>query len=223
MFDIASYEIDGGYNPQIFVRINDPLKLQSLSRSKHYSNKILKNIKNRHERAIEILNGFMLNEYTNEERWNIVEQYFLGNDDIVDSLLNIERKTKNDNNEPFNNLSDSNQTTNMNNVKSDELEIEKGRNLKEIDINTWDDISSKFFIEVDSFKKAKLQLPDEIATVFKYKDSKVSSLFTWHTFNVVIFENEPQESIKKRLQKDGWFIQVWGNWDLKLLNEHLKG
>lgn len=223
LFDIASYEIDGGYNPQIFVRINDPLKLQSLSRSKNYSNKILRNIKNRHDRAIEILNNFMLNKFTNDERWNIVEQYFLGKDDTVDSLLNIERKTKNYSNEPFNNLSDSNQATNMNNVKSDELEIEKGRNLKEIDINTWDDISSKFFIEVDSFKKAELQLPDEIATVFKYKDSKVSSLFTWHTFNVVIFENEPQESIKKRLQKDGWFIQILGNWDLKLLNEHLKG
>lgn len=99
LFDFATYEYIGGRNPQIFVRINDPLKLKRLAEyDKPYKNNILVNIEERHKRAVKIMNSFMNNSYSNEERWNIIEYYFLGMDDVVDSMLKIsfDKKVKKD-------------------------------------------------------------------------------------------------------------------------------
>ena len=87
--NMASYEIIGGQNLQIFLRINDPSKLLQISKNNNYRNNILSDIENRHNRAISIIDGFMSNDFSNTERWEIIEQYFLGNDDFIDSALNI--------------------------------------------------------------------------------------------------------------------------------------
>ncbi|MDR0949499.1 MAG: hypothetical protein LBM69_08310, partial [Lachnospiraceae bacterium] len=80
----------GGKNPAIFVRLNDPLKIKRLIESgDNYRNLILTNIEGRHKRAVDIMNSFMGIERTNDERWNIIEHYFLGDDEIIDNLLGI--------------------------------------------------------------------------------------------------------------------------------------
>lgn len=90
LFDFASYEFIGGRNPQIFVRINDPMKLRRIAESNQvYKNQILRDIEERHKRAVKIMNHFMQLDYSNEERWDIIEDYFLGNDIIIDSKLGI--------------------------------------------------------------------------------------------------------------------------------------
>ena len=90
LFDFASYEISGGKNPAIFVRINDPLKLRRLIESdKAYRNNVLTDIESRHKRAIVIMNHFMDGNYSNEDRWGIIEDYFLGKDMLVDHKLGI--------------------------------------------------------------------------------------------------------------------------------------
>jgi ATP-dependent DNA helicase RecQ len=90
LFDFASYELIGGRNPQIFVRINDPLKLKRIAESeKEYRNSILTDIEERHKRAVTIMNRFLNGNYSNDERWGIVEDYFLGNDLVVNTRLGI--------------------------------------------------------------------------------------------------------------------------------------
>lgn len=90
LFDFATYEFVGGRNPQIFVRINDPIKLRRLAEStKEYRNSVLSDIEARHKRAVQIMNHFMGADYSNEERWHIIENYFLGNDELVDEVLGI--------------------------------------------------------------------------------------------------------------------------------------
>jgi len=90
LFDSATYDISGGKNPAIFVRINDPLKLRRLVESNSsYKNRLLTEIEHRHKRAISIMNHFMGNEFSNEKRWEIIEDYFLGLNEIVDHKLGI--------------------------------------------------------------------------------------------------------------------------------------
>ncbi|MCL1809775.1 MAG: DEAD/DEAH box helicase [Clostridiales bacterium] len=90
LFDIASYELSGGKNPAILVRVNDPLKLRRLVESGDgYRNGILSGIEARHKRAVSIMNRFMGEERDNETRWQIIEDYFLGKDEKVDRQLGI--------------------------------------------------------------------------------------------------------------------------------------
>lgn len=77
IFGLCTYEINGGKFPQIFVRINDPKKLDTLSRSK-YTNRFVSEIENSHEVSIGIMNYFFQQPMTNIERWVYIEDYFLG-------------------------------------------------------------------------------------------------------------------------------------------------
>ena len=91
MFDLATYELIGGRNPQIFVRINDPLKLKRIAESeKEYRNILLSNIEERHKRAAILVDKFMISGLNDEDRWSVIESYFLGYDGLVDSQLGIE-------------------------------------------------------------------------------------------------------------------------------------
>lgn len=90
LFGYATYDLIGGRNPQIFVRINDPLKLKRISESnREYRNRILSNIDERHKRAAVVVDRFMTLKLNDEERWDLIENYFLGFDGAVDSQLGI--------------------------------------------------------------------------------------------------------------------------------------
>ncbi|MDU2065037.1 MAG: helicase-related protein [Sporomusaceae bacterium] len=88
LFGLASYEIIGGKNTEIFVRVNDPLKVRRLS-LKNYTNIILTEIERKQERSQKVLMEFLKKDLSNEERWDIIEDYFLGRDDIVSQILEI--------------------------------------------------------------------------------------------------------------------------------------
>ncbi len=90
LFNLSTFELQGGRNPQIFVRVNDPMKLKRIVMSeKDYRNTLLTDIENRHKRAAEIVNGFMNIDKPDKHRWSLIEKYFLGYDDEVDEELKI--------------------------------------------------------------------------------------------------------------------------------------
>lgn len=92
MFNLATYDLTGGRNLQIFVRINDPLKLKRIVESrKEYRNRLLTDIEERHKRSAIILDRFMNTKLSDIERWSIIENYFLGFDGEVDRQLGINR------------------------------------------------------------------------------------------------------------------------------------
>jgi RecQ family ATP-dependent DNA helicase len=79
IFELAIYEITGGELPQLFVRINDPLKLNSLSR-REYENNVVSDVKRRHKVSVEIMTYFFQTKMKDTERWDYIEDYFLGNE-----------------------------------------------------------------------------------------------------------------------------------------------
>jgi ATP-dependent DNA helicase RecQ len=88
MFNLATFEIAGGKSSHIFVRINNAKILKQITRSKEeYRNAPLTEIQKRHERAVDLVNRFMRASLSNEERWDVIEHYFLGNNGVVDEIL----------------------------------------------------------------------------------------------------------------------------------------
>lgn len=88
LLDLATYEIRGGEKAEVFIRINDPIKLQRLS-SGRYTNDVLRAIQERHRHNHRLLDAFFRTQMTTEDRWKLIEQYFLGNEDYVSNVLNL--------------------------------------------------------------------------------------------------------------------------------------
>lgn len=85
MLELGTFEIKGGENPMVFIRINDPLRIERDSNNSRYTNTLLSKTLERHHLSNEIFDHFFLRSFTNEERWDFVEDFFLGSD--VDILL----------------------------------------------------------------------------------------------------------------------------------------
>ena len=86
IMELGSFETTGGDEPKIFLRLNDPRRIERDSKNDQYKNSILESIKNRHKVSCDLFEHFFTNYFSNEKRWNLVEDFFLGmsNDDLFE-------------------------------------------------------------------------------------------------------------------------------------------
>lgn len=77
MFDLATYELSGGEQPQIFIRINDPLKIERFATTT-YENSVVEDVHRRQRASVALLEQFFLTDMTDAQRWQFIENYFLG-------------------------------------------------------------------------------------------------------------------------------------------------
>ena len=89
IMEYGTFEVKGGDNPMIFIRINDPKKLRKDAYSNDYNNTLLSSTLNRYSTSNQIFDHFFLRDFSNEERWNFIEDFFLGTD--IDELLSNHR------------------------------------------------------------------------------------------------------------------------------------
>lgn len=75
---VADYQRQGGDEPAIFVRINNPYYLNMLIRSKNYENDILNAIYEKFLFSERIFTYFFTTKMTDKQRWDFIEEYFLG-------------------------------------------------------------------------------------------------------------------------------------------------
>ncbi len=80
ILDIGTFDVKGGDKPMIFIRINDPARILRDAQNKSYNNKILSKTLEKHYISNEIFDHFFLRKFSNEERWNFIEDFFLGMD-----------------------------------------------------------------------------------------------------------------------------------------------
>lgn len=79
IFDYVSYEIIGGEEPEIFIRLNDPNKVAGIvTGAIKYSNNYVTTAKEKHDRDVKVLYKFFVELRGNKERWDYIERYFLG-------------------------------------------------------------------------------------------------------------------------------------------------
>lgn len=89
LLGLATYEIRGGEKAEVFVRINDPAKLERLAASGKYTNGVLQSIQAHHRNNECLLSAFFATDMSDDARWELIEQYFLGNEEHVRNVLNI--------------------------------------------------------------------------------------------------------------------------------------
>lgn len=78
MVGLGTYECKGGDNPMIYIRINDPERIHRDSDNPSFKNELLTRTAKRHEISSEIFDHFFTNTFSSEERWNYIEEFFLG-------------------------------------------------------------------------------------------------------------------------------------------------
>lgn len=82
--NLGSFETNGGKDPKISLILHNPERFKRDSVDFNYSNKILESIEERHKISCEFFKKFFGKYYTNGDRWNMIEDFFLGksNDEI---------------------------------------------------------------------------------------------------------------------------------------------
>ena len=88
--NIASSQKVGGADPQVFVRINNPVYLNNLVRNGNYHNQMLADIYDKYRLSERIFSYFFLTDMTDKQRWDFIEAYFLGTSE--EQLLSFIKK-----------------------------------------------------------------------------------------------------------------------------------
>lgn len=83
LLDIGTYEMKGGENPVVFIRLNDPERIKRDAFNAGYKNLLLQKTLQKFEVSNQIFDYFFCRKFSNEERWSFIEDFFLGADNDV--------------------------------------------------------------------------------------------------------------------------------------------
>lgn len=83
LLDIGTYEMKGGENPVVFIRLNDPERIKRDAFNVGYKNLLLQKTLQKFEVSNQIFDYFFCRKFSNEERWSFIEDFFLGADNDV--------------------------------------------------------------------------------------------------------------------------------------------
>jgi len=85
ILDCGSFEMQGGEAPMIFIRLNNPEKVYYDSQNTNYQNILFEKTQEKHTVSTEIMNHFFTRSFSNQERWNFIEDFFLGenNEELI--------------------------------------------------------------------------------------------------------------------------------------------
>ncbi|MFR3912731.1 MAG: hypothetical protein ACLTYB_16595, partial [Clostridium paraputrificum] len=77
--DVLSFEMLGGANSQLYIYINQIQGLKNILNSPNsYKNRLLEIVAERHLISVKMLTYLYEGNFTSEQRWNLLEDYFLG-------------------------------------------------------------------------------------------------------------------------------------------------
>jgi hypothetical protein len=95
ILDLGPFEMRGGDNPMIFIRVNSPERVRRDCFSNNYQNILYDKTKDKHEISSELMSHFFTRYFTNEERWDFIEDFFLGSslDELVSKYPGRDPKT----------------------------------------------------------------------------------------------------------------------------------
>lgn len=76
---VLTFEMIGGANSQIYIYVNQIQALQNIVNGKYnYNNRLLEAVAERQMISVKMLTYLYEEEFTSEDRWNLIEDYFLG-------------------------------------------------------------------------------------------------------------------------------------------------
>ncbi len=92
-FNVLSFEMIGGENSQLYIYINQIQSLKNIiNMPGSYNNKLLENVAVRHLISVKMLTYLYENDFSSDDIWNLLEDYFLG---IIPAKVKSECKKEN--------------------------------------------------------------------------------------------------------------------------------
>lgn len=185
IFDYISYEIIGGEEPEIFIRLNDPIKVQGIvTGAIKYSNNYVTTAKEKHERDVKVLFKFFNDLKENKERRDYIERYFLGYNVISENL-----ESKND-------------TIKLKKV------IDDIHSYSTASLKGWKD--AKFLFDelygkiIDEISELGVPIPSYLQTTIKNKILIENPIMSWPDKNVVVFGPDVTQIDMDKCKLIGW-------------------
>ena len=87
-FNVLNFKINGGADSQLYIYVYQISRIKMiLSHPQKYQNRLLKLVKQRHLLSSQMLTYIYENNFTSNEIWDILEDYFLGK--IPNPVMNI--------------------------------------------------------------------------------------------------------------------------------------
>lgn len=202
IFDYITYEVLGGEEPEIFIRLNDPNKVKGIVLGNiYYSNNYVARAKQKHDRDIGVLLHFFNKLKTDDERWDFIENYFLGYDVLQ-------------NDEPV-------VTSPVKMIKM----IDKEHSYQTTQFRSWSDLEYFFdendHVVIDKLAKADLPIPEFLETAIKKADWGEHIIMSWPSKNTMICQQEISNSLVESMTKRGWHIYRIYDVDIDELKEVL--
>lgn len=208
IFNYITYEIIGGQEPEIYIRLNDPNKVRNIVYGNtYYSNKYVTKAKKKHDRDVAILLKFFKDLKSSEQRWEYIEDYFLGYDVLQEENTEvIHEKT----------------------VTPLRKAIDKGHSFQTTQFKQWAEIITPSFFEgtdlIDAEKIAKsgVPLPDYLNVELKKSDLGDFILFCWSEKDTLICSQDTDNSVIDQFRSYGWHPYRIHEIDVEALKEDLK-
>ncbi|MDY6089267.1 MAG: DEAD/DEAH box helicase [Eubacteriales bacterium] len=202
IFGYITYEIVGGEEPEIFIRLNDPTKIRGIVNGNvFYSNGYVTRARQKHDRDVAILSKFFTELEDDTERWDYIENYFLGYDVLVESEEVVES------------------------VEMRSL-INKDYSYSTNAISRWSEIYS-FFDEADHpfLKKLEeygIQKPEYLETIIKNSNLGDYILMSWPSKNALICDHETPDSAMRYYAAMGWYAYKISEIDFDQLSNDIE-
>ena len=201
IFNYISYEILGGEEPEIFIRLNDPQKIKNIVMGNiYYFNSYVAQAKQRHERDVSILKKFFIELHTDEERWEYIEDYFLGND-VLGSNLNLETSIE------------------MYKVVDDK------RSYSTYKYKSWKDLYQFFDdndrVVLNKLARERIVIPEYLKTIIKKSNLGDDILMSWPSKNTLICQQDTADQVINGYIDRGWTAYRIDSIDFKELKECL--
>lgn len=184
-FDLVTYEITGGEEPEIFIRINDPQKIKDIVLgNKYYENRYLTLARRKHVRDVEVLNRFISRLGSTSERWDFIEDYFLGKD-VLELSTPVKQKHE--------------KMTSA---------VDKGHSYDASLCGNWEGIKKLFPPNdcrlIEKIEKKGIQLPEYISTKLKNTSNGKFILMSWPKVNAMIVASETSDIVLNEFAAKGW-------------------
>jgi len=84
LLEAAECKISSGSNPEFFVRVNNPYSIEKIVNNSSYASRTVKLVGDKHRESYELMGYFFEKLNSDQERWNFIEKYFLGQLDDID-------------------------------------------------------------------------------------------------------------------------------------------
>lgn len=185
IFDYITYEIAGGEEPEIFIRLNDPNKVRNIVMGNmFYSNNYVTKARQKHDRDVAVLLRFFNELKSDEERWNYIEDYFLGYDVLVGAEPAVPKTVK---------MSRS---------------VDKEHSYPTNKYREWEELKS-FFDESDhaillKLKESGVAIPEYLETTIKKSDEGKDILMSWPSKDTLICQQDTSNATLEYFGRKGW-------------------